>query len=68
MTVELNGARVALDDGASLADAVAATGSDPEQRGLAAALDGDVVPRRMWSETRLAEGQRVEVVSAVQGG
>jgi sulfur carrier protein len=68
MTVLLNGERVELDDGASVADAVAAVGADPERRGLAAAVDGEVVPRRSWHETALLEGQEVEVVQAVQGG
>lgn len=68
MTVELNGERVALADGATVADAVAASGADPDQRGLAVAVDGEVVPSRRWSETALGEGQRVEVVQAIQGG
>jgi sulfur carrier protein len=36
--------------------------------GVAAAVNGDVVPRRLWAATVLAEGDRVEVVTAVQGG
>jgi sulfur carrier protein len=68
MTVEVNGERLRLDEGASLADALAASGADPGERGLAAALDGEVVPRARWGETRLRDGQRLEVVQAVQGG
>jgi sulfur carrier protein len=41
---------------------------DPEQRGLAAAVDGEVVPRSEWGATGLRAGQRIEVVQAVQGG
>ena len=40
----------------------------PAGAGLAVALDGEVVPRGEWEQTRLAEGQRVEVVAAIQGG
>ncbi len=68
MTVEVNGNRLRLPDGSSLADAVAAVGAEPGERGLAAALDGKVVPSSRWNATRLDEGQRVEVVRAVQGG
>ena len=32
------------------------------------AVDAEVVPRTRWDLTRLAEGQKVEVVHAVQGG
>jgi sulfur carrier protein len=47
---------------------VTATGAPSEGRGVAVALDGEVVPRRLWDEVALREGQRVEVVQAVQGG
>jgi sulfur carrier protein len=49
-------------------EAVAASGAPREGRGVAVALDGEVVPRRLWDEVSLREGQRVEVVQAVQGG
>jgi sulfur carrier protein len=68
MTVEVNGERVELRDGARIADAVAASGANPEQRGLAVALDGEVVPRAEWERTAVRTGQSVEVVRAVQGG
>ena len=68
MIVELNGDRVDLADGATVADAVAAAGADSGRRGVAVAVDGEVVPRSGWDGTRLTEGQRVEVVEAIQGG
>lgn len=37
-------------------------------RGVAVAIDGEVVPRGAWERTRLSEGARVEIVAAVQGG
>jgi sulfur carrier protein len=37
-------------------------------RGLAVAIDGEVAPRSTWDDRRLAEDERVEVVSAMQGG
>ncbi|MEU3697791.1 sulfur carrier protein ThiS [Streptomyces griseoviridis] len=36
--------------------------------GVAAALNETVVPRARWSATELADGDRVEVLTAVQGG
>ena len=42
--------------------------SNAEGRGVAVAVGGEVVPRTAWTQTRLAEGAAVEVVSAVQGG
>ena len=37
-------------------------------RGVAVAVDREVVPRGAWETTALAEGAKVEVVHAVQGG
>jgi sulfur carrier protein len=68
MIVELNGDRVELSDGASVADAVAAAGANSGRRGVAVAVDGEVVPRSGWEGRDLRDGQRVEVVEAIQGG
>jgi sulfur carrier protein len=68
MNVLLNGERRDLGDGATVRAAVAATGAPSEGRGVAVALDGEVVPRRRWDDVPLQEGQRIEVVQAVQGG
>jgi sulfur carrier protein len=67
-TVVLNGEQQTLPDGATAADAVRASGAPEEARGVAVALDGEVVPRAQWESTALVEGGRVEVLSAVQGG
>jgi sulfur carrier protein len=68
VTIWVNGAEADLPAGASLAEAVAAAGTPPDRRGIAAAVDGEVVPRDQWQQTELVDGQRVEVVQAVQGG
>lgn len=68
MMIELNGEPVELGDGASVAQAVAATGAGDARRGVAAAVDGEVVPRAEWESRKLADGSAVEVVRAVQGG
>ena len=36
--------------------------------GVAVAVDGEVVPRAYWPEHKLAEGARIEILTAVQGG
>jgi sulfur carrier protein len=38
------------------------------RRGMAVAVDAEVVPRSEWSTTTVADGARVEIVTAVQGG
>ena len=54
-------------DSATLADLLAELGLR-EERGVAAAVDGAVVPRGAWSQTRLAPGAQILVIRAAQGG
>lgn len=68
MRIELNGEPRQLPEGATLADAVRESGVDREGRGVAVALEGEVVYRSDWDSTALAEGSRVEVLAAIQGG
>ena len=68
MRIELNGEPRELAGAPTLADAVRASGADDEARGVAVALDGEVVPRGEWDATALREGQSVEVLAAIQGG
>ncbi len=68
MNVLLNGEPCELPDAASVSDAVEASGAPPEGRGVAVAVDGEVVRRGEWATTNLTEGQRIEVLQAVQGG
>ena len=68
MTIELNGTPVAVGDSATVAELVERAGAGGDRRGVAVAVDGEVVPRSAWQSTRLSEGQKVEVVGAIQGG
>jgi sulfur carrier protein len=68
MMIDLNGRRVELPSGATVADAVVQAGADDEVRGVAVAVDGEVVRKAEWVKTRLRPDQSVEVVRAVQGG
>jgi sulfur carrier protein len=38
------------------------------RRGVAVAVNGTVVPRSTWAAVPLADGDRVEVLTAAQGG
>ena len=64
--VKLNGEPRELPDGATVAEAVAEL--TELTSGVAAAVNGDVVPRGSWGTTPLRDGDQVEVVTAVQGG
>ena len=41
---------------------------DTGQRGIAVALNGAIVPRAAWPQTKLSAGDNVEIVRARQGG
>ena len=41
---------------------------DPSQRGIAVAVNGAIVPRGAWPQTKLRPGDSVEIVRARQGG
>ena len=68
LKVTLNGELRELPDGATIADAVEAVGAPADGRGVAAAVDGEVVPRGSWASHVLTADDRVEVLQAVQGG
>jgi len=67
-SVVLNGESRELPLEATVETAVREAGIEREGRGVAVAVDGEVVPRGRWSQTALREGQQVEVLHAVQGG
>ena len=68
MIVHVNGEARELPDGATVRAVLALLDVPPDARGIAVALDGEVVPRGAWDATPLADGARVEVLTAIQGG
>ena len=66
LTVLVNGEHRRIAPGTAL-DALVRT-LTASSSGVAAALNETVVPRARWTTTALAEGDRVEVLTAVQGG
>ncbi|WP_049580593.1 sulfur carrier protein ThiS [Streptomyces sp. SBT349] len=66
LAVWVNGERRAFPRGTTLEALV--TGLTAARGGVAAAVNETVVPRGQWRGTALAEGDRVEVLTAVQGG
>jgi sulfur carrier protein len=62
----VNGERRAVPAGTALDRLIAELTSAPS--GVAAAVNETVIPRGRWAATVLAEGDRVEVLTAVQGG
>ncbi|MEU6095457.1 sulfur carrier protein ThiS [Streptomyces sp. NPDC047079] len=66
MNISVNGESRQFAPGSALDAVVRALTAAPS--GVAAALNETVVPRAQWPSTPLSEGDRVEVLTAVQGG
>ena len=66
MRVIVNGESREVAEGVSLADVVAQLTDAP--RGIAVAVNAAVVPRGGWTATSLTDDDRIEVLTAVQGG
>ncbi|MFF4579196.1 sulfur carrier protein ThiS [Streptomyces sp. NPDC001389] len=66
MTISVNGEPREVAAGTTLDTVVATLTTAPS--GVAAALNETVVPRGQWPRTAVGDGDRVEVLTAVQGG
>jgi sulfur carrier protein len=64
--VSLNGERAEIPDGASVRDVLELVGAPA--RGVAVAVNGEVVPASRWSSTSVRAQDRLEVLTAAQGG
>jgi sulfur carrier protein len=68
MLVTVNGEARELPTSATVASVVELLADAADGRGIAVAVDDNVVPRSAWDATELRAGARVEVLAAVQGG
>jgi sulfur carrier protein len=66
--VTVNGERRELPSSATVANVVELLDVGVGARGVAVALDGEVVTRARWPQTELQDGARIEIVAAIQGG
>ncbi|GIJ80470.1 sulfur carrier protein [Micromonospora phaseoli] len=66
MELTVNGVERSVRDGVTVAELVRDVSG--QERGVAVAVNGEVVPRTGWPATALCGGDQVEVLSAAQGG
>jgi len=64
----LNGQGSDVRAGETVAAVLQRLGLEVDARGVAVAVDGEVVPRGRWESLMLGEDSRVEVLTAMQGG
>lgn len=66
MHVTVNGEEEHLPEGLTVAELVERAGLSGQR--VALEVNREIVPRSAYAETRLAEGDRVEIVRAIGGG
>ena len=66
MSIEVNGTAAEVAVGTTLLELIEAHAGTA--RGSAVVVDGTVVPRGEWAGYLLSDGQRIELITAVQGG
>ena len=67
MEIHVNG-EVTTFEGEIIPDLLIIRGFQPQQSGLAVAVNGAVVSRSAWRQTLLNHGDKVEIVQIVRGG
>ena len=65
--LKLNGTTIE-SNAATLIELLAEQGMDPAQPGIAVAVNDAVIPRSAWPDRPVAAGDRIEVITAMQGG
>ncbi len=68
MNVRLNGEAREVEAGATVSALVALLDVPAQARGVAVAVDGEVVRRADWPAREVSAGARVEVLHAIGGG
>ncbi len=67
-TLHVNGEARAVPAGLTIEGLLRHLGRDPAMPGFAVAVNEAIVHRARWGETALAPGDRIEIVTASQGG
>jgi sulfur carrier protein len=64
----VNGEPTEIPAGETVVAVLRRLGLEANARGVAVAIDGEVLPRACWETFALPEDARVEVLTAMQGG
>jgi sulfur carrier protein len=68
MNVYINGEPRKVSDVTTVSELLRDLGVDCATPGVAVAVNAGVVTRQRWPDTRLADGDKIEVIRATQGG
>lgn len=68
MTITINGTLTEQRERLTLADILVQNGITADLKGVAVALNDEVVMKSKWTHVVLQDGDRIEIVRATQGG
>ena len=68
LTVQINGQAATVAAGSTIAELVRDRTGRDAPLGVAVARNKDVVPRSLWHETPVEDGDEIELVGVMQGG
>ena len=68
MQLIVNGQEQSVDGAPTLLNLLIKMNFNAEQKGIAVAVNAEVIARAMWADMRLRNGDRVDIIHAVQGG
>jgi sulfur carrier protein len=68
MELIINGEKRQVDDARMLVDVLTRVGVAADRGGVAVAVNDRVIPKARWDAHELHDGDRIEVIHAVQGG
>ena len=68
MKIHVNGKDRDVHENLNITELLIELDIDPEQSGIAVALDREVIPKSAWKTTEVREDSHVEIIRAVQGG
>lgn len=69
ISITVNGQSKSVADESTVADILRSEGLDADEaRGIAVALNDEIVRRAVWQTTDVGHDDRIEIVTARQGG
>jgi sulfur carrier protein len=68
MKIKINGEEKIFESELSLKELVENELNSDEPKGVAVALNYNIVPKQKWNDTKVKENDEIEIVQAVQGG
>jgi sulfur carrier protein len=68
MKLRVNGEERELPEVRTITELLRSLSIQPERGGIAVAQNDRVIPRARWTDTPVREGDRLEIIHAVQGG